>query len=1501
MIMMSKYSTGKLFIIALTLILLLSYIPLMVNQGVNGSPLEPSGNLYIQSGSTFIINESTIDPLTGQSGMFGMSGSLFVNASATLIIDNATLYFRQDIMHHFRMYVNGTLIMNNAVIETSYNAVQPYLPLNVSFYNANVKTNGAYFLFPGTVYFYRSILIFRNTYFDKLPGIPQQLNPGNVSASSPTPSFYFSTGYFDNVYFKNMFNPTPIIKTFFLNSSASKIPVNITAGSPPITEYASIKTSSFPVQTLVTGINVNINYKSTTAANVTLYLSGKNLPVANGILPSTNGGESSANISLNKTIPIIRLSQVFNNQLYAVIKIGSTTGYLNISRINFLLATNDTFNYYGGNSSFYFNMYSSTIYGMNVYIDSNFLNDTLSNGLERNIKNLITLESDSNLYVANLTIGGSIDGTNLMTDNAPFLVDSSSSINIFRYVKVNVINAQGYPVSGLKISYSETWPSNYPNAQQYDALADSLNLNLQNILTSENFIPSNFDVTNQGTSLIPLVSDIFTNSTSPNTLIMGHYELVLPGGLTTNVTLNSYPSLNSSSNTEKINITYDSPFVYYYLNSVPQFIYGNTENIGVTVLSYGGAINGTFVLLNNSVELAATGVSLKANSSSNIAISYVDNLIPGKHNLTLEFTSDQIYSSNSAINFNVTSFSNVRLVTSATLLPKYEMNGNMISGYGGELNVSIKNLGNQSSGVIKINTNYTVSSGQVYSLPVMAVVNARSSINESFVIPPINVSTPSTVNVKITVSTSQGVIPYSTSGENFSLSYPIIPTPYVSIVSASFNQTYLFGLNVNGILNLNSNEPVSNIEISLLVNGRDLNYKIPSVNGFTSVPISIPSNYVTLGSNNANISINNTGMPYLKIAVPTSVSFTVEKNYEFEIQNVNFTLNSDITNIINGTLSFSISNLGSFSVNQVPVQILYNGNQVYESNETVNVPLLIPMNLTYAPTMNFEIVVDYNYVYPTSYTYYPFMYYNSSLPYPYFFTTSSLPSQVTNGSAIKGYFSINYIANHYSNDTSLYLYLGNYILFETNIGNISKGYSSTFNINVSTAAIPDIMEGASVISYDTYFVIKDSETSSFSIKINSGPITILEKPNFVITNITVITNGHNSTTVYAGESFTVQFDITNNGGLQSTVNIPFKILGENNTVTMLFYKGMVNQSISPGQTIIISTSPISTKTIFAGSLFIFLNYNNTVNTKIKGAENYSIPFRIINPRIIFIITPLTANIQTGSVETLEIKALNSNNSQPWQTNFTLTLMQGTKIVERVNGKTNLLGIYTLTFKVVNSGNYNVLINYQGPTGQLTQSYSNVFEVRQAPIEIPFFVYPIVIVIVTIIVFLFVTRYLKNKYTGLVQCSVCGAILPEGATKCPRCGTEFEKDRVKCSECGSWIPEDSKYCPNCGALFIGKQDPQFAGITKLKSEYDQFLENYRQKARAILGDKMNNIEFQNWWRNSPDYKGFRQWIMEKGLSPEEFEGNKNENNNEKDGSINIRVEKKKGLLRRRKKE
>ncbi|MEE9151413.1 MAG: zinc ribbon domain-containing protein, partial [Thermoplasmata archaeon] len=113
---------------------------------------------------------------------------------------------------------------------------------------------------------------------------------------------------------------------------------------------------------------------------------------------------------------------------------------------------------------------------------------------------------------------------------------------------------------------------------------------------------------------------------------------------------------------------------------------------------------------------------------------------------------------------------------------------------------------------------------------------------------------------------------------------------------------------------------------------------------------------------------------------------------------------------------------------------------------------------------------------------------------------------------------------------------------------------------------------------------------------------------------------------------------------------------------------------------------------------------------------------------------------------------------------------------------------------------------------------------------------------------------------LVECGECGAFIPEGEKKCPKCGAVFEADTAKCSECGAWIPLTSKSCPECGAIFAGIEKEKKDYIERMKLQYTEYVDQYREEATKELGKEMTDEEFMEWWKANPKYIGFEEWLQ-----------------------------------------
>ncbi len=133
---------------------------------------------------------------------------------------------------------------------------------------------------------------------------------------------------------------------------------------------------------------------------------------------------------------------------------------------------------------------------------------------------------------------------------------------------------------------------------------------------------------------------------------------------------------------------------------------------------------------------------------------------------------------------------------------------------------------------------------------------------------------------------------------------------------------------------------------------------------------------------------------------------------------------------------------------------------------------------------------------------------------------------------------------------------------------------------------------------------------------------------------------------------------------------------------------------------------------------------------------------------------------------------------------------------------------------------------------------------------------IVAVAAVLLVGVLLARYGLGR---LVECGECGAFIPEGEKKCPKCGAVFETETAKCSECGAWIPVDSKSCPECAAVFAGIEKEKKDYIERMKLQYAEYVDQYRNEAKDELGEDMTDEEFMDWWKASPKYIGFEEWL------------------------------------------
>jgi ribosomal protein L40E len=221
-------------------------------------------------------------------------------------------------------------------------------------------------------------------------------------------------------------------------------------------------------------------------------------------------------------------------------------------------------------------------------------------------------------------------------------------------------------------------------------------------------------------------------------------------------------------------------------------------------------------------------------------------------------------------------------------------------------------------------------------------------------------------------------------------------------------------------------------------------------------------------------------------------------------------------------------------------------------------------------------------------------------------------------------------------------------------------------------------------------------------------------------------------------------------------------------------------------------------------------------------------------------------------------------------NVTIAILRSdNSVAQSITQTTDTNGLFQATLILNNlpDGQYTLRVSSnQGTITPFTQSLivkSNVpFLNQPVPLlGIPWWLFLIIIAAVAAIV-IGVTVYFKVYGLGkMVECGECGAFIPEDATVCPKCGVEFEKDMAKCSNCQAWIPVDVKQCPECGVEFATGEVEMADYQEKMRLQYDEVVQKFKEDASRQLGRALSDKEFQEWWRKQPTFLTFEDWLRE----------------------------------------
>jgi ribosomal protein L40E len=150
-------------------------------------------------------------------------------------------------------------------------------------------------------------------------------------------------------------------------------------------------------------------------------------------------------------------------------------------------------------------------------------------------------------------------------------------------------------------------------------------------------------------------------------------------------------------------------------------------------------------------------------------------------------------------------------------------------------------------------------------------------------------------------------------------------------------------------------------------------------------------------------------------------------------------------------------------------------------------------------------------------------------------------------------------------------------------------------------------------------------------------------------------------------------------------------------------------------------------------------------------------------------------------------------------------------------------------------------------------------------DIPWWMILAIIAAVAVVIIIFVAYLYKHSLGKMVECGECGALIPEDSKRCPKCGVVFETGTAKCSECGAWIPSNASECPECHAKFLtepGQEEQGDAYMKAMQEQYDEYVNTYREQAKAALGAKYSEDKFQEWLKTEPGFLTFDAWLVKR---------------------------------------
>jgi len=374
------------------------------------------------------------------------------------------------------------------------------------------------------------------------------------------------------------------------------------------------------------------------------------------------------------------------------------------------------------------------------------------------------------------------------------------------------------------------------------------------------------------------------------------------------------------------------------------------------------------------------------------------------------------------------------------------------------------------------------------------------------------------------------------------------------------------------------------------------------------------------------------------------------------------------------------------------------------------------------------------------------------------------------------------------------------------------------------------------------------------------------RPDLVVVSDLRVFSGENEVdNASVGEMLRLEVDVKNDG-LSSVMGVPIEFrASEGDSYTII---GTTESDFLADETVTVNITWSVNVTIGTKELTVLVNPYQEVSERNYTNGNTSVELLINPPDAVISISLQTLKYDADSQVVVRGTVKNSLNNEPLAgLAVTVTLQDaiGQPVGESRTTTTSLNGFFETQLYIPAGSEGNYRISVQTEIGDRTFSEGQDITVSSPfePSALPWWVWLIIVVAVAAVIIGFSFYLYRYGLGKMVECGECGALIPESARRCPKCGTEFEVGTAKCSECGAWIPANATNCPECGVKFIGEAIPEEEDeyIRKMRSQYEQMVDEHRERAKEELGKKYSDAKFYDWWKKQPSYITFEEWLSQ----------------------------------------